>query len=89
MQGLLHVQMKLIYLILILISSYSVFALFILWGRDEYSKKQKVIQSFLVVFLPIIGAILIHGMVREFDRVPKSRGPNNGLGGDSMPGGTQ
>ena len=46
-------------------------------------------QSLLVIFLPLIGSIIVHGMVREFDRIPKPRNPGDGQGVDGMPGGMQ
>ena len=63
--------------------------LYLLWHRDEYSKKQKIMQSLIVLFLPLIGSMIVHGVIREFDRIVKPRNPNDGQGVDGMPGGTQ
>ena len=81
--------MKLIYSILVLIFIYSAYVLYLLWHRDEYSKKQKIMQSLIVLFLPLIGSMIVHGVIREFDRIVKPRNPNDGQGVDGMPGGTQ
>ena len=57
--------------------------------RDEYSKKQKLMQTCIILFVPFLGSIFVHLIVRDFDRTPKPRSPHDGMGGDSMPGGVQ
>lgn len=81
--------MKMVYFITAAILAYSAYVLFALCSRDEYSKDQKIAQACLVIFIPLIGAIIVHGFIREFDRVAKPRNPNDGQGVDGMPGGTQ
>ena len=81
--------MSLIYLTIVPVVAYSVYVLYLLSKRDEYSTSQKKAQACLVIFLPIIGSIIVHGMIREFERIPKPRNPNDGQGVDGMPGGTQ
>ncbi len=71
---------------LILSSIYSVYVVCRLVGRDEYSVAQKVSQIILILVLPFIGAIIVHGLIRETDSSPEQiksidRTPFNGPDG--------
>lgn len=79
--------MKLIYLTMIPVLAYSLYMLYSLWLRDEYSNIQKVAQSILIICLPLLGSVIIHAMIREFDRVLMPRNPNDGMGHDEPSGG--
>ena len=76
--------MKITYVIIFLTSLYTVYVLCKLFPRDEYSKTQKAFQSFFVIFVPLIGAFIVHGMIREFERIPKPKNPNDGLAKDGF-----
>lgn len=67
--------------------AYSLYVLYLLFRRDEYSKKQKIIQAIMIFAIPLLGPIFIHLVIREYDRTPKKRGPNDGMGGSSIAGG--
>lgn len=74
--------MKTIYFISFLGAAYSTYVLWLLLLREEYSKTQKVFQFIFVIFIPLIGAFIVHGMIKEFDRIPEPKNPNDGLAKD-------
>ena len=78
--------MNIIITSLVLSSIYSIYVVWRLVGRDEYSVAQKISQSILIVVLPIIGAIIVDGLIRETDSSPEQlksidRTPFNGPDG--------
>ena len=60
--------MNIIITCLVLSIIYSIYIVWRLAGRDEYLVSQKVFQIILVLILPIIGALIVHGLIRETDR---------------------
>jgi len=78
--------MKFIHLLLVAVFLYSFYVLYALWCREEYSNGQKTVQSIFIICLPLLGPIIIHGIIREFDRAPMARNPNDGIGHGEPPG---
>ena len=76
--------MNMTYLIIFFVFIYSAYVFWLLLPRDEYSKNQKVFQCVFMILLPLIGAFIVHGMIRDFDRKHKIKNPNDGLAKDGF-----
>jgi hypothetical protein len=61
------------YLLVFCLVAYTVYVLYLLRGATEYSGQQRVLQSAIVILLPLFGPIICHMILRAQRRVvPKA-----------------
>jgi hypothetical protein len=54
------------------LAGFQAFATWRAWHTDAYERPQKVAQTRLIWFLPLIGAVLVLMMLREADRAGRA-----------------
>ena len=66
-------RQHLIFGVAILVVAYHLWVCVALWRAPEYELRQKWLQTLLVLFIPVLGAVVVHVMLRSERAPPPKR----------------